>query len=59
MLNYETAGRDARLANNVLKEKNKSIEKLKVIISISHIQLLCYIAPQGFSTVFEDLVKAI
>ena len=37
LLNYDRIERDAKLANNVLKEKKKNIEKLKVIsIDLSH-----------------------
>lgn len=32
---YDPAERDARLANNVLNGKKKSIEKLKIIVEIS------------------------
>uniref|UniRef100_A0A1J3GKD3 Annexin n=1 Tax=Noccaea caerulescens TaxID=107243 RepID=A0A1J3GKD3_NOCCA len=32
---YDPAERDARLANKILKEKKKSVEKLKIIVEIS------------------------
>ena len=35
LLNYDRTERDARLANNVLNGKKKSIEKLKIIVEIS------------------------